>query len=107
MGQPQENEFTVRIKLDREGKPAGLVYHDVDGCGHQSEPFGLEQPLAALVNYHDEHRYTSHRQARRKKQCDFYAVEGVEETRCQLKEGHQLISSGDFSKTHKVMLSWP
>lgn len=99
MGSPQLNQFTVKVAVDVNGRPEGLIYYDSEGCGHESIGFGFDRPLDTLLKYHDNHRVRSHKLEPRKQRCKYLAIKDVEESRCQLNE-----HTGDIR--HSLQLEW-
>lgn len=108
MGQPYENEFTVKVEVNNYGQPQGVIYYDQEGCGHESDPFPLTNTLGALVAYHDHHRIKSHRQKPRKERCQAQMIYDNPDTQCTLVKNHQNMTSDaeDYNPRHKFAAEW-
>lgn len=108
MGRPDSNRIELIVTLDDEGKPWGVLYHDAAGCGHTSRAhFTLDSPVGELVEYHDRHLVSSHKQVREER-CKHEAIPGEPRTRCVLGKGHELASAPaeKFSTAHKLRWEW-
>lgn len=102
MGQPYENEFTIKVVLGDDGEPVGLAYYDQEGCGHESATFHFDSndfTLKDLFDYHEDHRRMSHNQRPRKGRCR----EVFSGWRCSLKQDHDKASApaNEFSQKHR------
>jgi hypothetical protein len=96
MGSPDLKEITIRVNYDADGvTPVSVNYVDQEGCGHESNPFGMETTAIALVSYHLRHADRSH-DIRPKRMCRFtVGTLGGDNLTCVL-EAHDRITSHRF-----------